>query len=177
MSVSGADLLPLAIDLIVACGILLLLVLDLLLPARLGRIQGWLCAAVFVVAFAASFRIDTSGSAFSGAYSGGPWVLFFKRTFLGAGFLAVLGSIRHLSRHQSRRQGEYYLLLSFSLLGMLLLPGARDLLLLIVAFELMGIPLFVLAAYAKTDDPTGPERFAPEAALKLYLVGVASFTP
>jgi NADH-quinone oxidoreductase subunit N len=59
-------------------------------------------------------------------------------------------------------------------LGMLLLPGARDLVLLIVAFELMGIPLYVLAAYAKTDAAKGPEMHAPEAALKLYLVGVAS---
>ncbi len=41
----------------------------------------------------------------------------------------------------------------FSLVGMCLLPGARELVFLIVAFELMGIPLYVLAAYAKTDGP------------------------
>lgn len=174
MSVTLADLMPLAIDLVVAGGMLLLLVADLFVPPRAGRVLGWLSAGVLALALAASFRLDTSGSAFSGAYTGGAWVLFFKRTFLVAGLLAVLGSIRHLARHQTTRQGEYYLLLLSSVLGMTLLPGARDLILLIVAFELMGIPLFVLAAYAKTDDKTGPERFAPEAALKLYLVGVAS---
>jgi NADH-quinone oxidoreductase subunit N len=174
MSLSVADLQPLAVELALAAGILLLLLADLLVPARLVRGLGWLCAAVLAAAFAVSFALDTSGSAFFGAYAGGPWPLFFKRTFLAAAFLAVLGSVRHVAQHQPRRQGEYYLLISFSVLGMLLLPGARDLVLLMVAFELMGIPLFVLAAYAKNDDPRGPEQHAPEAALKLYLVGVAS---
>jgi NADH-quinone oxidoreductase subunit N len=172
--IASADLFPLAIDLVIAGGILLVLIADLFVPASAGRLLGWLSAGVLAAAFVVSYRLDTTGTAFSGAYAGGPWVLFFKRTFLAAGFLAVLGSLRHLERHQSHRQGEYYLLVLFSVLGMTLLPGARDLILLIVAFELMGIPLFVLAAYAKTDDQKGPERRAPEAALKLYLVGVAS---
>ncbi len=55
-----------------------------------------------------------------------------------------------------------------------MLPGARDLVLLLVAFELMGLPLFVLAAWAKTDDKTGPDQHAPEASLKIYLVGAVS---
>jgi len=171
---SASDFQPLAIDFIVAAGILLVLFADLVVPARAGRIIGWLSAAVLAAALAATFQLDTSGTAFSGAYAGGEWTLYFKRTFLAAGLLAVLGSIRHVARHQTYRQGEYYLLVLFSVLGMTLLPGARDLILLIVAFELMGLPLFVLAAYAKRDDPEGPERFAPEAGLKLYLVGVAS---
>lgn len=174
MTITGADLLPLAVDLVVAGGLLLLLIADLFVPARAGRALGWLCAAVLAAAFVVSFRFHSDAVVFSGAYAGGPWVLFLKRIFLAAGFLAVLGSLRHLDTHQQHRQGEYYLLVLFSVLGMTLLPGARDLLLLIVAFELMGIPLFVLAGYAKTDDKNGPERYAPEAALKFYLVGVAS---
>ena len=174
MTVTIADLQVLGVDFVVAIGMLLILIADLFVPARAGRALGWLTAALLVGALVVSFQVDTSGTAFSGAYAGGPWVLFFKRTFLVAGLLAVLGSIRHLAVHQSHRQGEYYLLVLSSVLGMTLLPGARDLIFLIVAFELMGIPLFVLAAYAKTDDKTGAERHAPEAALKLYLVGVAS---
>jgi NADH-quinone oxidoreductase subunit N len=64
---------------------------------------------------------------------------------------------------------------------MTLLPGARDLLLLVVCFELMGLPLYVLAAFAKTDSATtgsgGAGRVrgaAAEAGLKLYLVGAGS---
>jgi NADH-quinone oxidoreductase subunit N len=55
-----------------------------------------------------------------------------------------------------------------SLLGMLLLASARELVLLFVAFELMSIPLYVLAAFAKGEE------LAVEAGLKFFLVGSLS---
>ena len=82
-----------------------------------------------------------------------------------------------VERRFPRRQGEYYALLLSSVVGMLILPGARDVLLLVVAFELMGIPLYVLAAYAKSEgmpllaseEPgSGKKSPAAEAAIKLY---------
>ena len=60
------------------------------------------------------------------------------------------------------------------LLGMMLLPGARSLVLFVVAFELMGLPLVLMAAWPKTEDPGGPGGKSPEAALKLYVVSAAS---
>ena len=51
---------------------------------------------------------------------------------------------------------------------MLVLASARDLILLFVAFELMSIPLYVLAGFHKRE----PE--AVEAALKFFLVGTVS---
>jgi NADH-quinone oxidoreductase subunit N len=122
----------------------------------------------------ASYVVPTEGTAVFGAYQGTAWALFFKRVVLVAGLLATLGTVEHLGRHHPRRQGEYYQLLLLSMLGMMLLPGVRDLLLLFVCFELMGIPLYVLASYAKTDAPGERARRGPEAGLKLYLVGVAS---
>lgn len=173
MMVSSADFAPLAVDLALLAGALLVLLVDLLAP-RAGRALGYLTVATLIGALAASFRMDTSGIAFSGAYVGDAWTLFLKRVFLVTGALATLGSIEHVERRTPNRQGEYYLLILFSVLGMTLLGGARDLILLVVCFELMGIPLFVLAAWAKTDDAKGLDKDAAEAALKLYLVGVAS---
>jgi len=167
-----ADLEPLAIDLLLLGAILIVFVADLVIGSK--RALGYLTVALLVGAFAASFFLDTEGDALSGAYRGGPWPLFLKRIFLGAGALACLGGIEHLARRETHRQGEYYVLILFSLLGMTLLPGARDLILLFVCFELMGIPLYVLAAYAKTDDPLGDGKITSEASLKLYLVGVVS---
>ena len=68
----------------------------------------------------------------------------------------------------ARRAGEYHLLLLASLLGMLVLASARDLVLLFVAFELMSIPLYVLAGFVKREGT------AVEAALKFFLVGSVS---
>lgn len=174
MSVTIQDLLPLGLDLGLCAGILLVFVLDLFLGKSGSRIPGYVAAATFLAVLFASFRIQTNGISFGGVYVGDAWTLFFKRTFLGAGFLTVLGSLDHVATRQKHRQGEYYLLVMFSVLGMMLLPGTRDLVLLLVCFELMSLPLFVLAAWAKTDDPNGVGKNAPEASLKLYLVSAVS---
>ena len=57
---------------------------------------------------------------------------------------------------------------------MMLIPGARDWALLVVSFELMGIPLYALAAWAKNDGPPDRPRLAAEAGLKLFVTGTAS---
>ena len=109
--------------------------------------------------FGASALYDTYAADASG--------LFFKRVLLLAGIIACVGATDHVDRVTPRRQGEHYLLLLFSLVGMLLLTGARDLLLWVVAFELAGLPLAALAALHK-------DRPSTEAALKLFLSGAAS---
>lgn len=174
MMPSAADFQPLAIDFGVLALILSLILGDLLLGAKSGKILGLSAGLSLLVLLAATFNLNLNGSAFSGAYVGDAWSTFFKRLFLLSGGLAILGGLDHVSRHYPHRQTEFYLMVLSSVAGMTLLPGARDLILLVVCFELMGVPLFVLAAYAKTDDSQGRLRHAPEAALKLYLVGVAS---
>ncbi len=165
---------PLTIDLIL-CGLTFgVLSVDLALPHGRKRALGYLTAVLLAGLFVVSFFIDVSGSALSGAYQGDAWVLFFKRFALVAGVFVSLGAVDYVDRHFPTRQGEFWVLMLFTLLGMTLLPGARDLLLLIVCFELMGLPLVVLASFAKSEDKTGPGQFAPEAGLKLYLVSSVS---
>jgi NADH-quinone oxidoreductase subunit N len=171
---TAADLQPLSIDLALLGATLLLLAIDLGLPHGRKRWLGSLTALMLGGLFVLTFFVDSSGSAFGGTYVGGAWPLIFKRIALAAGALGALGAVDHVDRHFPARQGEFYLLMLFSLLGMTLLPGARDLLLFVVAFELMGIPLAMLASYAKTEDPTGVHRHAAEAGLKLYLVSAVS---
>ncbi|MEI8257279.1 MAG: NADH-quinone oxidoreductase subunit N [Deltaproteobacteria bacterium] len=162
----------------------LVLLVDVMSPPATGkqvpgRGIGWLVAVALFGLFVATFYVDGSGTAAHGAYRGGAWALFLQRLFLVAGCLGALGGIDHVAKHTPRRQGEYWLLMVFSLVGMVLLPGARSLVLIIVCFELMSVPLYVLAAYGKTDASGAPETNAPrtrasEAALKLYLVGATS---
>jgi NADH-quinone oxidoreductase subunit N len=63
---------------------------------------------------------------------------------------------------------EYHFALLVSLLGMLVLASARELILLFVAFELMSIPLYVMTGFRKR------EVRASEAALKFFLIGTVS---
>jgi len=152
---------------------LVVLLCDALRPVR-GRTLGWFAAAALAGVLGASFVVDLSGEAPHGVYAASPWSLYFQRLFLCAGILGVLGSIDWLEKRVSRRPAEYLVLLLASLVGTMLLAGARDWVLLVVAFELMGIPLYVLCAYAKLDGPADEPKLAAEAALKLFVTGAAS---
>lgn len=162
------NFLPLTLDILLCGLIVLVFVADLLLPNGQKRGLGALTAAGLLLLLGASFVLPLDGTAFSGAYATDGLALFLKRVFLLAGFIGTLGAIDPLDRHASVRQGEYYVLMLSSLLGMCLLAGARELVFLIVAFELMGIPLYVMAALYKRDGRDA------EAAIKLYLVGASS---
>src|SRR5215510_10150141 len=160
---------PLILDICLAALALLVFAADLMLPESRKRVVGHLACAGLAGLFVVSFLIDSSGEMFGGAFVSDGVALWFKRIFLLAGALGAAIAIDHVQRHFARRQGEYYLLLVLSVLGMSLVASARELMFFVVAFELMSIPLFVLAAYAKGERPSS------EAALKFYLVGVASF--
>ncbi len=172
---------------VAACG-LSLVVGDVILPHGNKRILGWTALVQLILCLAATFFVPLEGAALSGAYVGDAMTLLFKRLFLFAGILGVLGGIARLERDAERRQGEYYQLLMFSVLGMTLLAGARDLVFLLVAFELMSIPLYAMAAFTRTGPypyrkgPL-PGMFMPprtkwkrpaEAGLKLFIVGAVS---
>lgn len=129
-----------------------------------------------VGALAAAGLLGVLGATFLipfGEGPGGTWVndaftVYVQRVVLLAGVVGVVGSIDHADRVFPSRQGEYYLLLLASIVGMALLPGARDLVMVAVSFELMGIPTYVLAAMHK-DRKAGVEG-----ATKLYLTGAVS---
>ena len=163
---------PLGVELVLILGAFVLLLLDLALPA--GKKSAVVWGAVVIVlgalllTFAGEERFSLMGAALGQTYVGDAFGVLAKRVMLGAALLSLLGSIRFLDTEVPGRQGEYVQLLLFSLAGMTLLTGVRDLLLLLVAFELMGIPLYVLAAYQKE------EKKGVEGALKLYLVGAVS---
>lgn len=122
----------------------------------------------------ASFLYPPNGTAFFGVYVADAWSLFLQRASWGLGTLAILGGVERACRIIPRRQNEQVFLLLVSLLGMTLLYGARDLILLIVCFELMGIPLFVLAAIEKLDLPGERVNLPAEAGMKFFVLGVVS---
>ncbi len=159
---------PLAIDVALAALALIVFVADLLMPPAEKRGLGHITCVGLALILGASFVADVQGTAFGGVFVADALSLWFKRVFLAAGALAILVAIDPVERAFARRQGEFYLLLVCSLLGMSLLASARELVLFVVSFELMSLPLYALAAFAKT------EARSSEAALKLYLVGATS---
>jgi len=102
---------------------------------------------------------------FGGAYVADDFALVMKALLLLAGYVTVLVST-HYVREGDFYEGEYYFLLLSSLLGMILMASARDLISIFVALELLSIPAYLLAGWRKRDLKGN------EASMKYYLMGV-----
>ncbi|HSF01706.1 MAG TPA: NADH-quinone oxidoreductase subunit N [Solirubrobacterales bacterium] len=136
-------------------------------PER-GREAGLVTAVGLAGLLALSVAADPRGALLDGAFVVDPLARLLKQVFVFATLLGVVGGLALPEPAFRRRASEYHLLVLASLLGMLLLASARELTLVFVAFELMSIPLYVLAGFLKRDE------LAVEAALKFFLVGSLS---
>jgi NADH-quinone oxidoreductase subunit N len=135
---------------------------------RPSRAIGWITFFGLVGVFALTWFAEEGRVLFGGTFVQDALALFSKRLFLAAAALSLLGSLTLGQPVFARRTSEYHFALLVSLLGMLVLVSARELVLLFVAFELMSIPLYVLTGFLKRDET------APEAALKFFLIGTVS---
>jgi NADH-quinone oxidoreductase subunit N len=138
----------LPIILIVAWACVLLLV-DLFIPK--GR-KGW-TALLAAIGLASALGVTLAQAGLELSAFGGMVVLdgfssFLNGLFLASGLLAIAIAYGYLKRMGLER-GEYYALMLFSLSGMLLMAQAADLIVTFLALELLSIPLYVLAAFAR----------------------------
>jgi len=157
-----------ALEVGLAVLILLVFVVGLFWPGQDKRRLGGLVAIGLAILLWMAFRVEPGAVLFGGSFVQDELAIFSKRLFLLATFLGVLASLSVRARTFARRATEYYVAMLASLLGMLVLASARELILLFVAFELMSIPLYVISGFRKREEE------AVEAALKFFLIGTVS---
>lgn len=104
-------------------------------------------------------------SMFDGGYVVDQFSLALKALFLIGAYVVVLLSTNYVAEGDYW-EGEYFLMLIASTLGMSLMASSRDLILIFVALELLSIPAYMLATWRKRDAKSN------EAGLKYYLMGV-----
>ena len=92
---------------------------------------------------------------------------FVNALILVSGLLGVALAYGYVKRMGLER-GEYYTLLLFSVTGMMLMAQAADLIIVFLALELLSIPLYVLAAFAR------PKVESEESGMKYFLLGAFS---
>jgi NADH-quinone oxidoreductase subunit N len=92
------------------------------------------------------------------------FALFFQGLILAVGIVAVLLSPSYL-RETGIDRGEYYALVLFSIVGMLGLVSALELVAVFVALEIMSVAVYALAGLHR-DRPE-----SQEAALKYFITG------
>jgi NADH-quinone oxidoreductase subunit N len=119
--------------------------------------------------FFAVQELGVSQSVFSGMISVDPFGVFFK-ILIGICALVIIVFSFFSSEVQNtvRRMGEYFSLLVAMTLGMFLMAGASNLLMMVLALELTSLSSYVLAGYTKEASDSS------EAALKYILYGALS---
>lgn len=164
MTLSNTDfivLLPLLILTGYACGLMLL---DLVIQRK--QWTGWLTLAGFVAAALGMtpWPIGQTLTGFGGMVKADGFAVFLNVIFLVTGALTVLLALSYLPRTGLER-GEFYILLMFTVGGMMLMAQANDLVIVFLALEMLSIPLYILSGFAR------PRLASEESAMKYFLLG------
>ncbi|WP_456433160.1 NADH-quinone oxidoreductase subunit N [Thermosulfuriphilus sp.] len=122
----------------------------------------WMGLGAVVLALTLTF--STSGASFAGVYSADPYSFFFRVIFLLVLTLVILLSPGY-TRDQGINFGEYYGMLFFAVVGMIILASAKDMILVYLGLELMSLSVYVLVAFLH------PDLRSLEGAIKYFLLG------
>lgn len=119
-------------------------------------------AAGILFASAAVLLLPEQATLFHGMLVITPLTSLFKVICLALAFFTVI-----LARggHTPRHRGEYLAMLLLATIGLMLLVGSEELLMIFIGLELTGLSLYVMAGFDKTD------RRSAEAGLKYFLFG------
>ncbi|MGH8933641.1 MAG: NADH-quinone oxidoreductase subunit N [Egibacteraceae bacterium] len=168
--VTSFDWFALAPELALLATALLVLVIEPFLPAARKQAMCPLSIVGVLVSlgWVAALAVDgTERSSFGQMFVVDSYALLLKAFFLGTALFVLFISYRYFQEIRTY-QGEYYFLLLSAFLGMILMPSARDLVMIFVALELVSVPGFVMAGLRKFDLRSN------EGALKFFLIGVLS---
>ncbi|HXD10807.1 MAG TPA: NADH-quinone oxidoreductase subunit N, partial [Anaerolineales bacterium] len=147
----------------------ILLLVDLFIPKGRKGITAFLSALGLAVTL--GFTLMQIGkeeqTGFNNMVTLDGFSTFVNAILLVSGLLGIALAYGYVKRMGIER-GEYYTLLLFSVTGMMLMAQASDLIIVFLALELLSIPLYVLAAFAR------PKVESEEAGMKYFLLGAFS---
>ena len=155
----------LAPELIVTVGAVVVLVIGTAGRGAWRTASGWLALATLVGAFiTAAYRPLPEGVSLPGIEV--TWLAWVTRLVgLGVSILLLLVAW-HVP--ESGDRGEFFAMLLFSVLGVLLVGLASDLIVLFLALELVSVPTYVLVAVGRRH------LHAQEAGVKYFFLGAVS---
>ncbi|MCR4290410.1 MAG: NADH-quinone oxidoreductase subunit N, partial [Candidatus Scalindua sp.] len=128
---------------------------------RLGYISFLAVIATGVIAYS---QIGQNVYSFSNMFVVDNYSVFFNLVFLFSTALVILMSDNFI-KQEGVNYGEYYTLILFATVGMMLMAGGADLLTIFLGLEIMSISLYVLAGFTRDKVRSN------EASLKYFLLG------
>jgi len=157
------DLTPMMPELLMTALALTVLLLDLVIKKK--EIVALISMAG--VALVTLSLFGPKGETFGSMFISDGYSTFFKLIFVVNVILSVLISIKYIAVERVNH-GEYYALILFSTIGMMIMASAGDLIVLYLGLELMALSTYVLAGFIRHDVKSN------EAALKYFLLGAFS---
>ncbi len=155
-------ILPVSVLIVWTCALLLV---DLFIPKERKGLTALLAAAGLALTMGFSLtQLGSNSVGFSAMVVLDGFSNFLNILFLLTGLFGIAVAYGYLKRMGLER-GEYYVLILFSIAGMMLMSQATDLIITFLALELLSIPLYVLAAFALAHTQS------EEAGIKYFLLG------
>src|SRR5688572_16668437 len=165
-------------EIVLALGAMAVLLGDVLQKGNQSRASArwvpWAAIAVLVATFVANIPLVTMTLAEDPLRDVGHGMVAVDAfrgltncLFLLSGVLTILISIGYLDRRGINR-GEFYALVLFAVLGMMLMAGASDLMMVFIGLEVMSVAIYVLVGFDRMDPRS------TEGALKYFLLGAFS---
>lgn len=152
---------PVVIAVLVAAAVL---IVDMGAPGRREPIVVTALGGLGLVAVSILIQAGHTGSAFGGAYSLDNLTVFLDMLFVAIAALTIMFAGDYLEP-RGLPIAEFAAVLIFAVTGAMLVAGSTDLLLLFVALELMVLPGYMLAGFARQDP------YSTEGAIKYFLLG------
>jgi NADH-quinone oxidoreductase subunit N len=164
------DFHAIAPEIVLTATILIALLVDLAWPERARTLVPRIASLGVLGALIPVITLISDGSTrsmFDGAFVVDNYALALQGFFLVVTYVTILLATDYIAEGDYH-QGEFWVLMLTSVLGMMVIASSRDLISLFVALETITIPTIVLAAWRKHDTKSN------EAAIKYLIIGVLS---
>jgi len=161
------NLMFLAPEIVVAATGLIILLIGIFMSPRTKNVLGYLATLGVLAALVLTTQsFGTETTMFSGTVSIDALSQFFKLVFLAVSLIVSVASIKY--NENSDHTEEFYSLVLFATLGMMVVASSNDFILLFCAFELASFATYALAGFEKQN----PRSL--EGAMKYFVVGAVS---
>src|SRR5271166_1058892 len=148
-----------------AFGIVIMMLDPLLDQEKSSKTSGLIAFVGTLAAFASTwFMAQSPGYAFSNMIRVDGFSIYFHVLVIAIAAVVILSSFEYLAV-QKIRAGEYYALILFGVVGMLVMSSAMELVLIFIALEISSISTYILAGFRRNAASSS------EASLKYFLLG------